>query len=125
MKLLLDTNTFVRWLTDTPLPRGVERILAKQQTEILVSIVTCWEVVMKPKLGRSTAEVEAGIADLDAVLLPIKFTHLDALSRMPVFAHHRDPFDRMLIAQAIAEDVSIVSSDMRFGGYQRLRVLWD
>ena len=80
---------------------------------------------MKPKLGRSAADVEAAIGDMRAVLLPIKFTHLNELSRLPMFENHRDPFDRMLIAQAIAEDVSIISSDMRFDAYKRLRVLWN
>ena len=80
---------------------------------------------MKPKIGMSIADIETGIGNLRAVLLPIKFAHLDELSRLPMFENHRDPFDRMLIAQAISEDVSIVSSDMRFDAYKRLRVLWD
>ena len=125
MKLLLDTNAFVRWMAGTALPRPVERELSRSQTQIFISIVTAWEIVMKRALNRNAAEVEEAVVELGATLLPIKFAHLDELSRLPLFENHRDPFDRMLIAQALAEDVPIVSSDMRFGAYKRLRVLWD
>ena len=111
-------------MAGTPLPRPVERELSRQQTQTLVSIVTAWEIVMKSALHRSAADVEKAMIELGATLLPIKFAHLDELSRLPLFDHHRDPFDRMLIAQALAEDVPIVSSDMRFESYKSLRVLW-
>ena len=125
MRLLLDTNAFLRWMADSPLPRSVERALSRRETECLVSIVTGWEIVMKAKLGVSAADVEAAIDEMGAALLPIKFRHLNELSHLPFYEDHRDPFDRMLIAQALAEDVSIVTSDMRFANYKRLRVLWD
>jgi PIN domain nuclease of toxin-antitoxin system len=80
---------------------------------------------MKPKLDRSAMDVEAAIEEMGAVLLPIKFKHLNELSHLPVYEQHRDPFDRMLIAQAFAEGLSIITSDMRFTGYKGLRVLWD
>jgi len=107
------------------LTRPVERALNGKDTERFVSIVTAFEIAIKPSLGLSTTDVEAGIAAMAATLLPIKFQHLDELSRLPLYTNHRDPFDRLLIAQAIAEDLSIVSSEMRFGNYKRLRVLWD
>jgi PIN domain nuclease of toxin-antitoxin system len=125
VRLLLDTNAFLRWMADSPLPRSVERALSRRETECLVSIVTGWEIVMKAKLGVSAADVEAAIDEMGAALLPIKFRHLNELSHLPFYEDHRDPFDRMLIAQALAEDVSIVTSDMRFANYKRLRVLWD
>ena len=125
MKVLLDTNVFLRWMNDSPLPRTVERLLMRSSTELTVSIVTGWEIVMKPKLDRSAMHVEAAIEEMGAVLLPIKFKHLNELSHLPVYEDHRDPFDRMLIAQAFAEGLSIITSDMRFTGYKGLRVLWD
>ena len=125
MRLLLDTNAFVRWMAGTALPRPVERELSRSQTQIFVSIVTAWEIVMKRALNRSATEVEEATKELGATLLPIKFAHLDELSRLPLFDNHRDPFDRMLIAQALAENVPIVSSDMRFESYKSLRILWD
>lgn len=125
MRLLLDTNAFLRLGLDRPLPKAVQRALNRRDAECFVSIVTAWEIVNKPTLVLSTADVKTGIAKIAAILLPIKFQHLDELSRLPLYPNHRDPFDRLLIAQAIAEDLSIVSSDTRFGNYKRLRILWD
>lgn len=125
MRLLLDTNAFLRWMAGSPLPRPIERVLSKRETECLVSIVTGWEIVMKPKLGVSPADIEAAIGEMGATLLPIRFNHLNELSHLPFYEDHRDPFDRMLIAQALGENVSIVTSDTRFDNYKRLRVLWD
>jgi PIN domain nuclease of toxin-antitoxin system len=62
---------------------------------------------------------------MGASVLPVGFRHLDELSRLPIRDDHRDPFDRMLIAQALAEDLEIVTSDRRFEGYKRLRVVWE
>ena len=103
MRLLLDTNAFLRWMAGSPLPRPVERVLARRETECLVSIVTGWEIIMKAKLGVSAADIEAAIGEMGAALLPIKFKHLNELSHLPSYEDHRDPFDRMLIAQALAE----------------------
>jgi PIN domain nuclease of toxin-antitoxin system len=125
MKVLLDTNVFVRWMAATPLPRGVQRLLARQSTVVSVSIVTGWEIAMKPDLGLSSSDVEVGVAAMGASVLPIRFRHLDELSHLQIRDDHRDPFDRMLIAQALAEDLEIVTSDARFDGYKRLRVFWE
>ena len=91
----------------------------------MVSIVTGWEIVLKPKLRLSATDVEAAISAMGAVLLPIRFAHLTELSNLPFSDDHRDPFDRMLIAQAIAEDLSIISGDTRFTAYKPIRVVWD
>jgi PIN domain nuclease of toxin-antitoxin system len=125
VKLMIDTNVFLRWMTGRPLPRTVERLLTKQSTELVVSIVTGWEIVMKPKLQGSAADIEAAIQEMGAVLLPIKFKHLNELAGMPFYEDHKEPFDRMLIAQALAEDLSIATSDTRFARYKGLRTLWD
>jgi PIN domain nuclease of toxin-antitoxin system len=99
--------------------------LDRDDTECLISIVSGWEVVMKTVLGLSAAQVEGAIAAMGATLLPVRFQHLEELSRLPSYPNHRDPFDRMLIAQALSEDLPIVSSDTRFSEYKSLRVLWD
>lgn len=125
MKLMLDTSVFLRRLNDSPLPRGLDRLLTKPSTELVVSIVTGWEIVMKPNLQRSAADIEAAVQEMGAVLLPIKFKHLNEFSNLPFHEKHKDPFDRMLIAQALAEDLSIATSDMRFADYKGLRTLWD
>src|SRR3954467_8976348 len=122
---MIDTNVFLRWMTGSPLPRPVERLLTKQSTELVVSIVTGWEIVMKPKLQRSATDVEAAIQEMGAVLLPIKFKHLNEFSNLPFHQDHKDPFDRLLIAQALAEDLPIATNDTRFANYKGLRTLWD
>jgi PIN domain nuclease of toxin-antitoxin system len=70
VRLLLDTNAFLRWMAGSPLPRSVERVLTKRETECLVSIVTGWEITMKAKLGVSAADIEAAIGEMGASLLP-------------------------------------------------------
>jgi PIN domain nuclease of toxin-antitoxin system len=122
---LLDTHVFIRVLVGSPLPRPVERALEKAGSECYVSIVSAWEIVMKPQLRLTMSDVEVGIAALGAQVLPIRFSHLAALSELPMFEHHRDPFDRLLIAQAISEGLRMVSSDARFPDYKKLRLLWD
>lgn len=123
LRLLVDTNAFIRWILGRPVPGPVERALSKQDTERLVSIVTGWEIVMNTKLGRSAKDVQTAAHEMGAKILPIRFRHLDQLSKLPTYENHRDSFDRMLIAQALAEDLTMVSGDMRFSEYKRLRVL--
>lgn len=124
MRLLLDTNAFLRWTGGGPVPAPARRALQKPGTECYVSIVTAWEIAMKASLGLTTTQVESGIAGI-GTLLPIRFQHLDELSMLPEYRDHADPFDRLLIAQAISEDLRIVSADMRFADYKKLRVIWD
>lgn len=125
MRALLDTNAVIRWMGGDRLPRGAERLLSKPDTQCLVSVVSGWEIVLKPKLSLTAMDVEGAIRAMDALLLPIKFKHLNALSELPLLLDHRDPFDRMLIAQALVEEVPIVTSDSRFSDYRGLRVIWD
>lgn len=125
MRLLLDTNVFLRWTGNAPLPGSLERLLLKPGNEKYISIVTAWEIVNKPKLKLSVADIEAGIDKSGASVLHLSLRHIDALHSLPLYDHHRDPFDRMLIAQALAEDLPIVSSDQRFSEYKTLRVIWD
>jgi len=125
VRLLLDTNIFLRLIAHTPLPGRLERLLNKPGNEKHVSIVTAWEIINKPKLKLSVADVQAGIDAYGALLLPLSLRHIDALHALPLYDDHRDPFDRILIAQALAEDLAIASSDRRFPEYKGLKVIWD
>ncbi len=86
--------------------------------------MTGWEIMMKPKLGMSAADVQSAIREMGAQLLPIRFRHLNELASLPYIADHRDPFDRMIIAQALAESLPVMTSDARFEEYSLLRVIW-
>ena len=129
MKFLLDTNAFLRWTFDERLPKGVRRILGAGRYKLYISIVTAWEIGVKVSQSRvknlPTHEVQNGADRLGAEILPVMFEHIEVLYSLPY--HHRDPFDRMLIAQAISEDAVLLSSDERFPLYKPagLKVQWD
>lgn len=112
-------------MVDRPFPRKADQFLTRPSTEFVISIVTAWEITLKPKLGHTPDDLERAIQEIGATLLPIKFAHLDALTRLPFYEHHKDPFDRILIAQALAERLPVVSSDMNFKEYKGLQVIWD
>jgi PIN domain nuclease of toxin-antitoxin system len=124
VRVLLDTNALIRWLKGEPLPKRVERTLANPSTEWAVSIVSAWEIVIKAKLGIQPGDIDLALSQTGAGLLPIKMRHLQELSRLPLQMEHRDPFDRMLIAQALSEGLNMITSDTRFLEYKSLRVLW-
>ena len=112
MNLLLDTRVFLWWLDD-PLKIAQEAALAvrNQDNLVYVSAATIWEIVIKQSLGKLDAP-----HDLDAVLrgcqfesLPIKLEHVQLIRSLPLI--HRDPFDRMLIAQAKTDNLTLVTRD--------------
>ena len=87
---LLDTNVFLRLVSRNPLPRSVERALGRSGAECFVSIVSAWEIGIKPQLGLNPFDVESGIAAMGAQVLPIRFSHLTELSALTateVIAH--------------------------------------
>ncbi len=119
MRLLLDTHALLWWLADDdqlgPQARG---LIEDPGNDVLVSVVSLWETVVKARAGKleaDIAEVVDAVQREGFVLLNIDTTHLLALTGLPV--HHRDPFDHLLIAQAIAEDAVLVSEDRNTGRY--------
>jgi PIN domain nuclease of toxin-antitoxin system len=125
MRVLLDTNAFIRWATGERIPRQVERLVQKASTECFVSIVTPWEIAILNGRGRiemSAHRVEQNVQKLGARLLPITMAHTAALYGLP--QHHHDPFDRILIAQALLEGLAVITSDEFFRAYQDLKVIW-
>ena len=129
MKLLLDTQILVYWLIGT-LPHKIKRRIEKA-SDLLVSIVTPWEFALRtnPPSGKlrlpTTKETEQILEELGARILPITMEHTDIIYTLPL--HHDDPFDRMIIAQALAEKCPVVSADERFPLYRSvgLQVFWD
>jgi PIN domain nuclease of toxin-antitoxin system len=124
MNILFDTQALIRWLDDR-VPRRLGRLLLKPQTDITVSILTPWEIAMKRQLGFQPAQIMEAIEAVGARLLPVQLAHVEKLWSLPLLREHRDPFDRMLIAQALSEGYAIASADERFSLYQGLNVIWD
>lgn len=115
-RLLLDTHTVLWWLADEQLPTDVKALIAETPL-VVVSVASVWEVGIKATLGKLRVPVPFTpvLRDAQFAVLPISAEHADAAAALP--EHHRDPFDRMLIAQAIAERFTIVTRDRRFSDY--------
>ena len=128
VRVLLDTHALLWWLFDDPkLSRKARRAIADPDTEALVSSASAWEIATKHRLGKLP---EAGdvVTKLPAYLragrfneLPISVAHALQAGRLP--GPHRDPFDRMLISQAAAESLPVVTNDPIFRDYGT-QVLW-
>jgi PIN domain nuclease of toxin-antitoxin system len=123
VRLLLDTYVLLWWLADDhKLTKTARTIIANPDNEVLVSWVSLWEIAIKAALGRIEVELdsfEAAIARNGFKPLPIGFRHALTAGRLPVV--HRDPFDRMLIAQASVEELRVLSHDRVFERYNLTR----
>ncbi len=121
MKLLLDTQIYLWILDDSPRlnQRARELILAADQ--VLLSAATIWEAVIKNALGKlrvDPALLVAEIARSGFVELPITARHAAAVRTLPM--HHKDPFDRLLVAQALTEPARFLTSDATLAAYSEL-----
>jgi PIN domain nuclease of toxin-antitoxin system len=119
VKLLLDTHILLWWLADDErLPAPAAVVIADPDTEVVVSAATAWEISIKQAIGRLDApdDLLDAVATNDFGTLAITVDHAMAAGRLP--AHHADPFDRMLIAQAQIEGFTLVSADTRFSDYE-------
>ena len=124
MRLLVDTNAFLWWRDGSPqLPDRASREIRDSDNDIFVSIVSLWEIMIKRALGklRFLEDFEEVMAEEGFALLSVGYPHLRRLSDLP--RHHRDPFDRLLIAQALAERVPIITEDRAFAGYG-VQIVW-
>ena len=128
MKLLLDTHTLI-WFLREPhvLPPQVLTAIEEAGKDAMVSIASLWEIAIKLSLNKLAlpqpfdALFPDAVSDSGMTLLPVEFRHLTALSQMPW--HHRDPFDRLLIAQAQVDGLTLVSVDRHFPLYG-IPLLW-
>jgi PIN domain nuclease of toxin-antitoxin system len=122
--LLADTHAAL-WLLgeDERLSSRADQVLTDASNEVLLSAAVVWEVAIKRSLGK--LDVPDGFAelllDVGAVPLAISIDHARAVRSLPW--HHRDPFDRLLIAQAALEDAALVSGDDRLRAYD-IKVVW-
>jgi PIN domain nuclease of toxin-antitoxin system len=127
MKALLDTHTFLWAIAEEgKLSRRAQQIYTGPN-QLWLSVVSLWEILIKVQAGKLHLPVPTGpylikkLAENHIEVLPINLDHVLRLEALP--AHHRDPFDRILIAQSLEEDVSLVTADPVFEKYP-VRVLW-
>jgi PIN domain nuclease of toxin-antitoxin system len=122
VRLLLDTHAFLWWIADDQrLSPRAAALIGDGSNEVIVSAASAWEIVVKSRLGRVevptpldrflTAQLEANAF----IPLPIQMRHALGLEALPDL--HRDPFDRILVAQAVAEDLTLVSRDRVLSAY--------
>lgn len=128
MRVLLDTHAIVWWATgDNRLSRKARVTIADPDTEVFISIASAWEIQIKASLEKLTLNetVDALYRDLiidqQFRMLGIELDDIDHLSTLP--AHHRDPFDRMLVAQALRRSFDFVTKDQAVSAYG-VSVLW-
>jgi PIN domain nuclease of toxin-antitoxin system len=128
MKVLLDTHTFLWWITDDPkLSLRVRGIISDGENEIFISAATGWEIAIKSQIGRLKLPDEPQRFILEQLRingmksLPIEMRHALHISTLPIY--HQDPFDRILIAQAQMEDLPVLSADPEIGKYE-VTVIW-
>ena len=128
MNLLLDTHAVIWFITqDGQLPDSLKQAITDPGTNWFVSIASHWEMGIKHSLGKLDLETSLGkifqlIDQSGLTLLPVTPTHILASSTLPFF--HRDPFDRLIIAQAMSEGFTIVSRDQAFKEYA-IDLLWN
>ena len=128
MDLLIDTHAVIWFITeDSKLPLKTKKIIENSENNCYVSIATYWEIAIKHSLGRLNLD-----SDLENIfqiiektgfeILPITTNQILINAGLP--HHHQDPFDRIIIAQAIIEDLKIVTKDGQFENYQ-VSLVWD
>src|SRR5215216_2053884 len=122
MRLLLDTHIFL-WWADNPekLSRTALSAITDETNELVLSVSSVWEIQIKIQLGK--LKLSLPLRELiqnqqetnELIISPILLSHVLALNYLPT--HHKDPFDRLLIAQSIDEDLTLVSADPQFSAY--------
>jgi PIN domain nuclease of toxin-antitoxin system len=128
MNMLLDTHAFLWWIDDNPKlsPRARE-IISDAGNMLFLSAASGWEIAIKARLGKLTLpdDLERFIADQLVAntfnSLPIQLSHALHVYTLP--AHHRDPFDRILVAQSQLEDMPILTADPQIAQYP-VEVIW-
>ena len=122
MRILLDTHTFLWFIQDNPrLSAHAQELIEDQNNEILLSIASIWEIAIKISIGK--LRLNATFDDIfpsqlqnnNIQALPLAIEHLSIITTLPM--HHRAPFDRLIIAQAIALNIPIIGVDAAFDSY--------
>ena len=123
MKLMVDTQILIWSLLDESLSDGIRELLSDPDNDILIPQLCLYEIAIKQKIGKlpeltwPTYTIVHQLVQDGFELLPLKTNHIAAYEQVPLLPNHRDPFDRLLIATALAEQVPIISADEKFSLY--------
>lgn len=129
MRILLDTHAFIWFIEgNTQLPETIRSVIASGNHDIYVSIISFWEIAIKVnsgklKISRTLPEIFVYAQENHFELLAIGSDAVCQLSNL--VTHHRDPFDRLLIATAMTENLTLISADRHFQAYEGLALLWN
>ncbi len=124
MRLLLDTHVFLWVVGGSPSLKLPVRKMIESADEVFVSAASLWEIAIKASIGKIKADPQALVAAIDGsgfVELPVFASHAAAVASLPM--HHNDPFDRLLLAQAMAEPLKFLTADALLAQYSDLVVL--
>jgi len=116
-RLLLDTEVLIWWDANDARLGTETRALIQNAGDVYVSVASVWEISIKAALGklRTSRRPSDAVSDANFEMLPVTFEHAEAVLTLP--PHHRDPFDRLLIAQAQLEALVVMTSDTHFSAY--------
>jgi PIN domain nuclease of toxin-antitoxin system len=128
VKLLLDAHTFLWWtLEDERIsPKAID-LIGNIENEIYFSVASAWEIIIKYQLGKLILPTEPEVFIPEHLeinqfsVLPISLYHAFTIRELPY--HHKDPFDRMLVAQSKVENMAIISADVKFKKYD-VKIVW-
>jgi PIN domain nuclease of toxin-antitoxin system len=129
MNYLLDTHTLIWFLEDDEnLALKARDSISNSSNNCFISIASLWEIAVKASIGKlhlksDFSKLKDFLAETGFEILPIEFQHLQALLNLDFY--HRDPFDRIIIAQAISEGMTLISKDSHFSNYKELKLLWE
>lgn len=124
MRLLLDTHVYLWVVMDSPRLTGAARSSIESAEQTFVSAASIWEIGIKARLGKIEADADALVAAIEQsgfVELPVRAVHAAAAARLPM--HHNDPFDRLLVAQALNEPLRLLTADAVLARYSELVVV--
>lgn len=125
MQYLIDTHVFLWFISNAKeLSRTAKTLIADGNNEIFISIAALWEISIKNALGKLTIRgsyesVIDDVTDNSIQILPVNFAHTVEQNKLPF--HHRDPFDRIIISQAIVENIDFISADAIFDEYLKTK----